>query len=153
MGDKLLRYIPAAGYLIAQLIVVGVWVSRIADLGVSEGPSSGELLEVFLRTFLFTAAPALALGIFDGLARVLENPGARAGIAVLFVLLTGFWIVDWLDFAIGIDPFDRDGDAPSLVQYTSGLASIELALILYWVVAVAISKLVDLARTRGRAIE
>lgn len=152
VGGSVLRLVPAAGYVGAQVILVIAWIRWLKTIGVGEPLLKIDGLINFLIVALATWIPAAFLGILDGIARVLNYLVLRILIAILLILFTGYWITMMGHMSLDTtDFYGRQSDVPSLQEYVGVLIGMELALALEWVIGVIISNTVALVRAWRQA--
>lgn len=149
-GDRYgrtLRLIPTIGYILAPLIVVGLWAYGMATEDVTGELRDDRFWRLLLITFVISAPLAVLLGLFDGAARVAGRQRDRALISIALVALSLFWISFVGSFSLeGL--YGQLPGRTSSVTYLGALAGMELALLAEWLTAIAISLLARLLARR-----
>ncbi len=127
--------ITVSGYLLAQLIVLYVWLVNIWEYGV--GPPEDAISDAFLTFCVAATLPALLLGVFDGAARASRRRILQLLAALLLILLSFFWIA-LLSGLLQAGENLFYGPPASRTDHLTALAISEIALAAEWLVATAI---------------
>ena len=123
---------PVAGYAVAQIVVLFLWIVMMWDGGIGVGGSPNDET---LRIFRIAAVlPAVVVGVLDGAARASGRFVWKLITTVLLLALTVLWIAPLsIMFQSGEDMFY--GPPPSWDYHVAALTVSEFALGMEWLVA------------------
>lgn len=123
--------VSLAGRLIAQAIVVGLWLGGMSQQGV-DGGGPARFFGSLVFAAVPTVPPALLIGALDGAGRAFAGRWrAAAGLRVAATLVLVGYSATWIYF-IGLLATMTGLNDPALPTYLGALAGMELALVAEW---------------------
>ncbi len=131
-------------YILAQVLVVGVWAQRWIKGGSGPYPgslplenASGQLLFIFV----VAGVPAVVVGLIDGFESGRNESLMARVILTALVLLSALWISLVGQFSIILENFfDQYGGPYSTQSRLVALLGMEVLLLLEWGIAALLSR-------------
>jgi len=111
--------------------VVGYWAYRVSEYGVDPKPDTdADLLGAFLGTAIPVVPTAIALGMFDAVARHLDYPLLKALDALVIALLALVLMVPMEWALLTVEDNFGSNNIPTWPSYLGVLIGAELGLVL-----------------------